>query len=225
MNLMDLAAERLVAGGARRHRAGLAATGCRRFARRGTSAGPAVAVLAETLLVAAGRDRQLVGRQSGQPGRHRRDSAGPPRRLAGHQRHGVRVHARIPAPRPSHVFRSPTGDFMSLVCFRNGSLAREWIRLEHRLDWDGVARLLEQQPGNDGYVMLPWLETEITPHVPHAGVRRFGFDRLDAGTQRARTRRGPDDGDGESRRRCHRAIRSSASSPPAVPPPIAPSCR
>ena len=29
--------------------------------------------------------------------------------------------------------------------------------------------------------MLPWLETEITPRVPHAGVRRFGFDRFDAG--------------------------------------------
>ena len=86
-----------------------------------------------------------------------------------------------PGARPSHVFRAPTGDFMSLVCFRNGSLAREWIRLEHGLDWDTVARLLEQQPGNDGYVMLPWVETETTPHVPHAGVRRFGFDRIDAG--------------------------------------------
>ena len=84
-------------------------------------------------------------------------------------------------PRPSHVFRSPTGDFMNLVCFRNGSLAREWIRLEHHLNWDTFAHLLEQRPGNDGYIMLPWLETEITPHVPHAGVRRFGFDRFDAG--------------------------------------------
>lgn len=86
-----------------------------------------------------------------------------------------------PGPRPSHVFRAPTGEFMSLVCFRNGSLAREWMRLEHGLDWDMVARLLEQRPGNDGYVMLPWHETEITPHVAHAGVRRFGFDRLEAG--------------------------------------------
>ncbi len=86
-----------------------------------------------------------------------------------------------PGPRPAHVFRSPTGEFMSLVCFRNGSLAREWIRFEHRLDWDTFAHLLDERPGNDGYVMLPWLETEITPHVPHAGVRRFGFDRLDVG--------------------------------------------
>lgn len=86
-----------------------------------------------------------------------------------------------PGPRPSHLFRAPTGDFMSLVCFRNGSLAREKIRSAHGLDWDAVARLLEQEPGNSGYVMLPWLETEITPDVRHAGVRRFGFDRLDAG--------------------------------------------
>ena len=71
---------------------------------------------------------------------------------------------------------------MSLVCFRNGSLAREWVRIEHRLDWDGVARAARsKQPGNDGWLMLPWLETEITPHVAHAGVRRFGFDRIDAG--------------------------------------------
>jgi hypothetical protein len=32
------------------------------------------------------------------------------------------------------VFRAPTGDFMNLVCFRNGSLAREWVRMEHRLE-------------------------------------------------------------------------------------------
>lgn len=85
-----------------------------------------------------------------------------------------------PAGQSSHVFRSPTGDFMSLVCFRNGSLARDWVRTEYGLDWDAVAAVLEQQPGNDGRVMLPWLEAEITPRVAHAGLRRFGFDRVDA---------------------------------------------
>lgn len=79
----------------------------------------------------------------------------------------------------SHVFRSPTGDFMNLVCFRNGSLAREWVRLEYGLDWDHVAAILEQSPGNDGRVMLPWLEAEITPPVAREGLRRFGFDRHD----------------------------------------------
>ena len=84
-----------------------------------------------------------------------------------------------PATSSSHVFRSPTGDFMNLVCFRNGSLAREWVRMEYGLDWNAVASLLEAEPGNDGWLMLPWLEIESTPRVAHAGVRRFGFDRTD----------------------------------------------
>jgi xylulokinase len=65
------------------------------------------------------------------------------------------------------------------LSFRNGSLAREWMRLEYGLGWDAVARMLEQSPGNDGCVMLPWVECETTPAVAHAGVRRFGFNRHD----------------------------------------------
>lgn len=91
----------------------------------------------------------------------------------------VFANTETPMPGASHVFRAPTGDFMSLVCFRNGSLAREWVRLEHQLDWDQVAAILEERPGNDGYVMLPWLEREITPNVAEPGVRRFGFDGSD----------------------------------------------
>jgi xylulokinase len=79
------------------------------------------------------------------------------------------------------VFRSPTGDFMNLVCFRNGSLARESMRMEYGLDWTAVSELLRQSPGNDGWLMLPWLEIESTPRIAHAGLRRFGFDRADAG--------------------------------------------
>ena len=84
-----------------------------------------------------------------------------------------------PAGQSSHVFRAPTGDFMNLVCFRNGSLAREQVRMEYGLDWDAVAMLLEKTPGNDGCLMLPWLKLESTPHIAHAGLRRFGFDRFD----------------------------------------------
>jgi sugar (pentulose or hexulose) kinase len=72
-------------------------------------------------------------------------------------------------------------DVNGALTFRNGSLAREWIRLEHGLGADTFASLLEQRPGNDGLVMLPWLEPEVTPPVAHPGLRRFGFDRLDAG--------------------------------------------
>jgi len=84
-----------------------------------------------------------------------------------------------PARGSSHVFRSPTGDFMNLVCFRNGSLAREWMRIEHQFDWDAISQVLDASPGNDGWLMLPWLTRETTPSVEHAGLRRFGFDDID----------------------------------------------
>jgi hypothetical protein len=72
-------------------------------------------------------------------------------------------------------------DVSAVLTFRNGALARDWLRLEHRLDAAAFASLLEQQPGNEGFIMLPWLEPEITPEVSHPGVRRFGFDRFNAG--------------------------------------------
>lgn len=68
----------------------------------------------------------------------------------------------------------------AVTAFRNGSLARELLRIEHRLDWDAVADILEHSPGNDGCLMLPWFERETTPPIAHAGARRFGFNRHDA---------------------------------------------
>jgi sugar (pentulose or hexulose) kinase len=68
----------------------------------------------------------------------------------------------------------------SVITFRNGALARELIRAEHHLDWNDVARILDESPANDGCVMLPWAEPEITPPIAHAALRRFGFDRHDA---------------------------------------------
>lgn len=88
----------------------------------------------------------------------------------------VLVCTREPSPRASRVFASPTGTFASAAYFRNGSLAREFIRAAHGLDWPAFSRLLEQTPaGNTGVFMLPWLEDETTPHVRHRGIRRFGF--------------------------------------------------
>ena len=66
------------------------------------------------------------------------------------------------------------------ITFRNGSLARELLRIEHQLDWDEIALLLEASPGNDGWLMLPWFEAETTPPIDYPGIRRFGFDRHDA---------------------------------------------
>jgi xylulokinase len=76
-----------------------------------------------------------------------------------------------------HVFGSPTGDYMSLVCFKNGSLARERVRDSAGLDWAGFSRVLrETAPGNGGRMMLPWFDAEITPEVLEPGVRRLGLD-------------------------------------------------
>ncbi len=90
---------------------------------------------------------------------------------------------RTPSVEPSgigHVFGAPTGEFMALVCFRNGSLARERIRDEHGFDWEAFsAALRSTPPGNNGGMMLPWFEPEITPDVPQAGAHRENLDPAD----------------------------------------------
>jgi len=83
---------------------------------------------------------------------------------------------REPRPGAAGVFALPTGGFASAVHFRNGSLARDFIRNSYGLDWPACSRLLEQTPaGNHGVFMLPWLEDGTTPPVRHSGIRRFGF--------------------------------------------------
>ena len=80
-----------------------------------------------------------------------------------------------------HVFGAPTGDYMTLICFKNGSLARERIRDMYSLDWDGFNRALEStKPGNKGALMLPWFEPEIVPRVIRPGLRRINLDDRDA---------------------------------------------
>ena len=70
-------------------------------------------------------------------------------------------------PRYGHVFGNPAGGFMSLVCFTNGSLAREKVRAECGVDWayfDNGA-LAETEFGNGGKFFLPWFLPETTPLV------------------------------------------------------------
>ena len=76
-----------------------------------------------------------------------------------------------------HVFGSPTGDYMTLICFKNGSLAREKIRNDYGLDWKGFSEALRAtKPGNGGALMLPWIEPEITPRVLKPGLHRINLD-------------------------------------------------
>jgi xylulokinase len=80
-----------------------------------------------------------------------------------------------------HVFASPTGGYMGLTCFKNGSLARERVRDDYGLDWAQFADALRQTPaGNRGGLMLPWFEPEITPPIVTPGVRRLDLDPADA---------------------------------------------
>jgi xylulokinase len=76
-----------------------------------------------------------------------------------------------------HVFGSPTGHYMSLICFKNGSLAREKVRDHYQMNWRSFNAALRETPcGNEGRVFIPWFDPEITPTVLEAGPR---FHRLD----------------------------------------------
>lgn len=80
-----------------------------------------------------------------------------------------------------HVFGAPNGDYMSLICFKNGSLAREQVRDAYKLDWEKYNKLMATtKPGNGGAMMLPWFESEIVPRVHKAGVHRLNLDANDA---------------------------------------------
>jgi xylulokinase len=81
-----------------------------------------------------------------------------------------------------HVFGSPAGGYMTLICFKNGSLAREKIREHYKIaDWKKFGELVAQTPpGNDGSVLLPWFEAEIVPRVNKPGIHRFELDETNA---------------------------------------------
>jgi xylulokinase len=77
------------------------------------------------------------------------------------------------------VFGNPAGGFMSLICFRNGSLAREQMRDQLDLDWADfdLAGLGKTPPGNEGRLMLPFFEAEITPRGDFSRpIRNFESD-------------------------------------------------
>ena len=71
-----------------------------------------------------------------------------------------------------HVFGNPCGGFMSLACFKNGSLARDRVRRECSVDWkffDETAFDLTPS-GNNGRWAFPYFETELTPKHDATGI-------------------------------------------------------
>ena len=94
---------------------------------------------------------------------------------------GLMRAPRVDAGGTGHVFGAPTGDYMGITVFANGSLARERVRNDHGRDWAGFSEALRATPpGNSGRLMLPWFAPEMTPHVQVAGVRRIDLDPHDA---------------------------------------------
>lgn len=74
-----------------------------------------------------------------------------------------------------HIFGAADGKYMALLCFKNGSLAREAIKDQFNLSWEAFSDLLMiTPPGNDGRIMLPYFAPEITPLVLSPKVWRFG---------------------------------------------------
>jgi xylulokinase len=84
--------------------------------------------------------------------------------------------AAMPGPKTDpngfgHVFGNPAGGFMSLICFRNGSLAREALRDQLGLDWSAfdqpaLTATLDDAGTN---LMLPFYGPEITPRHDFTG--------------------------------------------------------
>ena len=79
-----------------------------------------------------------------------------------------------------HVFGNPLGGFMSLVCFRNGSLAREKVKEQLGVDWSAFDRpgLAQTPPGNDGDGMIPFFGSEITPRIDLPEPVLFGSEEF-----------------------------------------------
>ena len=94
---------------------------------------------------------------------------------------GLMEAPRVDTTGTGHVFGAPTGAFMGLTVFKNGSLARERVRNAFALTWPDFSRTLESTPvGNGARIFLPWYEPEITPPVVNPGVHRYGLDDDDA---------------------------------------------
>ena len=96
--------------------------------------------------------------------------------------------AAMPGPKTDpngfgHVFGNPAGGFMSLICFRNGSLAREALRDRLGLDWHAFDRdeLAATREAAGSNLMLPFFGPEITPRHDFTGPVLKGSPAFESG--------------------------------------------
>lgn len=100
--------------------------------------------------------------------------------------------AAMPGPKTDpngfgHVFGNPAGGFMSLICFRNGSLAREALRDRLGLDWsafDGAALATTSEAAGKN-LMLPFFGPEITPRHDFTAPVLSGAPDFESGSNPA----------------------------------------
>jgi xylulokinase len=79
-----------------------------------------------------------------------------------------------------HIFTSPNGDYMTLLVFKNGSLAREKVCENYGLSWEDFSNILKNTAaGNNGRIMLPYFFPEIIPTITKPEVVRYGFYEKD----------------------------------------------
>ncbi|MDO9542379.1 MAG: xylulokinase [Kiritimatiellia bacterium] len=91
------------------------------------------------------------------------------------------IFGALSNPKPSategHIFVNPINPkgYMALVCWKNGSLTREFIRNSYaRGSWPVFNRLLTKTPpGNGGLLGFYFKEPEITPPVLKTGIYLF----------------------------------------------------
>jgi xylulokinase len=69
-----------------------------------------------------------------------------------------------------HVFGNPSGGFMSLACFKNGSLAREKVRALVGCDYAFFDEGAFEAAGMFTGRAFPYFEEEITPKHPGTGI-------------------------------------------------------
>ena len=100
--------------------------------------------------------------------------------------------AAMPGPKTDpngygHVFGNPAGGFMSLICFRNGSLAREALRDKLGLDWSAFDRaaLATSREAAGANLMLPFFGPEITPRHDFTGPVLEGSNAFESGSEPA----------------------------------------
>ena len=210
---------RLVARCARRHRARARRPKLPLIAPGWTVVGQLSPLLAGAARPSTGEGHRVVGRQSVQPHRHGPRARGTRRDLARDERHDLRADARAAGRSARHGPRVRRADrrLHGPHVFKNGSLARERIRDAFGLTWADFSRALATTPpGNEGRILLPWFEPEITPTSPTPGVHRFGLAPDDGPGNVRGGRRGAADGAGAALALDGRR-RSTRSTPPAAP--------